>query len=68
MHVCMYVGMYVYMCVYICMYICTCMYSSHTLISMGSLVANAHRHGVHMVAWWHGCIDIYESKHCVNRP
>ena len=34
---------------HVCMYIC--MYIHHTLISVGSLVARAYRHDVHMVAW-----------------
>ena len=37
-----------YVCMYICM--CICMYIHHTLISMGSLVAHAYRHVVHLVA------------------
>ena len=41
MYVCMYVCMYMY--VHVCMYIC------HTLVSVGSLVACAHKHDVHEV-------------------
>ena len=45
-HVCLYVC--VYECMYVCM--CICMYIHHTLISVGSLVAHAYRHVVHLVA------------------
>ena len=39
--------LFVCVCVYVCMYVC--MYIPHTLINMGSLVAHAYRHDMHVV-------------------
>ena len=33
-----------------CQFVFVCMYVCHTLISVGSLVGRAYRHGVHVVA------------------
>ena len=54
----------VYVCMSVCMYVRTCMYISHTLISVGSVVTNAHRHWVHMVT----LTLMNPCKRCVNRP
>ena len=55
------VSLCLFVCLFVCMYVC--MYISHTLISVGSLVAHAYRHDVHV-----GRVDTHESKHYVKGP